>query len=132
MLIINIDNFDINTKTEMNNGDGELKYWSQPDFSYKRRTHIYDSRDNEIGYVQYKVLSIQDNNGVFSKEDNPILLDDFYINNRQSIWNYDIFKDNNLIASIEENGGKVIIKILNEDYTEKCLLLVYSNYEMGE
>ena len=132
MLIINIDNFDINTKTEMNNGDGELKYWSQPDFSYKRRTHIYDSCDNEIGYVQYKVLSTQDNNSVFSKEDNPILLDDFYINNKQSIWNYDIFKDNNLIASIEENGGKVIIKILNEDYTEKCLLLVYSNYEMGE
>lgn len=132
MFIINIDNFDVNKKNEINNSDGELRYWSQPDFSYKRRTHLYDSNDNEIGYIQYKVLSIQDRNDVYNKEDKPILFDGFVIKNRQSIWNYEIFKDDVLIAHIEENSGKVTIEILNEDFVDKCMLFVYSNFDLGE
>ena len=76
MLCLNLKDLSIKNKNTICEETGLVKYWSQPDFAYKSRVHIYDSDDNEIGYVQYKILSIQDGNNCFYKDDKQIDLNE--------------------------------------------------------
>lgn len=125
MLIINKDKFDVNNKNLINNENGELQYWTQPDFSYKKRVHIYDRNDNEIGYVQYKILLCQDGNNFFSKEDKQIELNDWNYQNEKTEWNYDIYFKDILIANIVEDCSTVKITINDDSYINECLLMIF-------
>lgn len=132
MLIIDLNKFSLFEKNEIENENGSTQYWSQPDFSYKRRVHIYDSENNEIGYVQYKILSSQNEIGFYDKDDKPIILDDLQILYKKDEWNYSIVKNNNEIVLLEKVDNLVKIEI--KDYSEinKCLLKVFSLAEQGE
>lgn len=121
MLIIDLDNFALDKKSEINNEKGELQYWSQPDFAYKKRVHIYDNKDNELGYVQYKILSSQDGATYFTNDDKTVDLSDLKVINKNGDWQYDI--DN--VASLKVDGNKVTIDIVDENKIKKGLLLIY-------
>ena len=96
MLVININNYSTTKKCELLDETGNIKYWSQPDFSYKKRLHVYDSSDKELGYVQYKILSSQKG-------------DELYIENKKvDIDNINIEK-NGENSFVVKNGNKTII-----------------------
>lgn len=122
MLQINIENFALNNKNEIKDETGNLQYWTQPDFSYKQRVHIYNSQNNEIGYVQYKILSIQNGNEVFDKHDNPIDLHEYKQNNKTSDWNYDIEYNGVVIAKIID--GK--IDFIDNSNIDSSILFIFS------
>ena len=122
MLIIDLNTFALDSKYEILNEKDELQYWSQPDFAYKKRVHIYDNKDNELGYVQYKILSCQDGATFFNKEDKDIDLSDLKIINIKGDWQFDI-ED---VASINVEVKKIMIDIVDEHKIDKCLLFIYS------
>lgn len=122
MLIIDLDTFSLDKKDVINNEKGELQYWSQADFAYKKRVHIYDSNDNELGYVQYKILTSQDGPTFFNKEDKAIDVSDLRIINKVNNWQYEIEN----VASIKVDGNKVVIDIKDDSEIDRCLLLIYS------
>lgn len=126
MLIINLDNFSLDSKNEIYDENEKLKYWSQYDFSYKHRVHIYDADDNEIGYVQYRILSTQESAKVFSKEDKEIDLSNISNSEFKDKWNYSIVNDGNVIASVRSDGDKAIIDIMNEQLFNECILYIFS------
>jgi len=128
MLIINKDNFDLNGKIEIFDENKNIKYWSQYDFSYKRRVHIYDEFNNEIGYVQYKILTTQDSNEVFDYQDNPIDISNFVIKDKKDN-NYDIYHENNKVGSVTEEKDSINIEILNDSLINNCILFVFYNFE---
>ena len=107
MLIIDKNTFALNARNEIRDENDNLAYWSQPDFSYKQRVHVYDSKDNEIGYVQYKILSIQEKINFFDAFDKPIDMFDLNQTNKTSKWNYEISK-NDVICTVTEKENRVI------------------------
>lgn len=125
MLIIDLEKFSLYSKNEIVNDNGNLQYWSQPDFSYKHRVHIYDKDSNEIGYVQYKILSTQDTINYFDKEDKEISISNLTVKNKSGEWDYSIYKDNEQIASLNSKDNKVYIEINNDLEADKCLLLIF-------
>lgn len=125
MLIIDRNTFALNAKNEIKDEDGNLKYWSQPDFSYKQRVHIYDSQDNEIGYVQYKILSSQEHINFFDYTDKEIDMSDLMQINKQSKWNYQITKDD-VICDVKENDDTVLIDVKDNNLVDKCILFIFS------
>ena len=122
MLVIDINNYSTTKKCELLDETGNIKYWSQPDFSYKKRLHVYDSSDKELGYVQYKILSSQKG-------------DELYIENKKvDIDNINIEK-NGENSFVVKNGNKTIIvankkdNLINVDIAddnEKYILLLYT------
>lgn len=128
MLIINIDDFALNKRNEILDETGKLIFWSQPDFAYKQRVHIYDDVNNEIGYVQYKILSIQEGNEIYDSFDSRLDLSGFKQLNMINIWTYDIELNGSIVASIKE--GK--IEIADNSIINKCLLFIFSLIEKGE
>lgn len=127
-MIIDINNFNLENRNEIKDEKGEIQYWSQKDFAYKRRVHIYDNSNNEIGYVQYKVLSIQTGIEFYDKTDKQIDMSEFTVSNRTSKWNYEIIKNGNCICKI--NDGK--IEVVDNLDIEKCILFIFSQAEEGE
>ena len=125
MLIIDKETFGIGNKNLINNENGELQYWTQPDFSYKKRLHIYDKNDNEIGYVQYKILSCQEGNGFFSKEDKQINLDEWNYQNDKSEWNYDVYYKDALMSRIVNDDYLIKITINDDSYINECLFMIF-------
>ena len=126
MLTIKLDNFDLFSKNEILDENGCIRYWTQYDFSYKHRVHIYDTNDDEIGYVQYKILSIQDSAKIFAKDDKE--LDLSYLSNIEykDKWNYTITNNGNVIASVKSNDNKVVIDINDEQLVNECILYIFS------
>lgn len=122
MLIIDLNTFALDSKYEILNEKNELQYWSQPDFAYKKRVHIYDNKDNELGYVQYKILSCQDGSTYFNKEDRDIDLSDLKIINKKADWQFEIEN----IASVSVDKNMIMIDIVDENKIDKCLLFIYS------
>lgn len=122
MLIIDLKEFSLDKKNIIKSEDGILQYWSQYDFAYKKRVHLYDDKDNEIGYVQYKILSCQNKASLFDKDDNEIDISDLKIINKKSAWQYDI--ENVAVVNIEND--EVLIDIVDESKKDKCLLLIFS------
>lgn len=84
-LIISDINSILEKRVDINNESGELLFYSQPDFAYKHRVHIYDNKDEEIGYVQYIILSSQTSNEIYTSQDELLnlsnLKDDISIKN---------------------------------------------------
>ena len=118
MLYIDFNNFELNSRYEIKDEDGVVRYWSQSDFAYKQRVHIYDENDNEIGYVQYKILSIQDGVEYYSKDDIKLDLSNYVIDNKDN-GDYDIRNNGMVVCSVR--GGQIDII----DNNNECLLLVY-------
>lgn len=119
---INIDNFTITTKCLATDDNQEVVFYSQPDFAYKKRLHIYNSNNEEVGYVQYKILSIQNCNELFDASDRKIDVDDIEV----------VYETNDIL--VKENG-EVIMNIINNDnqisvdikeIEDKYILLLYS------
>ena len=125
MLIIDNNTFALNAKNEIKDENGNLKYWSQPDFSYKQRVHVYDNQDNEIGYVQYKILSSQEHINFFDYTDKEIDMADLTQINKQSKWNYQIAR-NDVICEVKEDNNKVLIDIKDSNLVDKCILFIFS------
>lgn len=125
MLIINTSDFALNAKNEIKDENGNLVFWSQPDFSYKQRVHVYDAQNEEIGYVQYKILSSQEHINFFDKTDKPIDMSDIKQVNKKTKWEYQLEKDN-VICEVKENGSNVIIDIKDNEQINSCILLIFS------
>lgn len=125
MLIINNNTFALDARNEIMDENGNLKYWSQPDFSYKQRVHVYDNQDNEIGYVQYKILSCQEHINFFDNTDKPIDMSDLKQINVQSKWNYQI-SNGDIVCEVKENGNNVLIDVKDDNQINRCILFVFS------
>lgn len=125
MLILDLDNFSLDTKTEIKNEEGKLQYWSQPDFAYKKRVHIYDDKDNEVGYVQYKILSNQSHPIICTKDDNEIDFTDFKIINNDENGKYEIEN----VAVVKNDNKRLLIEIKDNNKTDKCILFIFSTIE---
>lgn len=131
MLFINIDNFKLDKKTEIVDENGNLQFWSQPDFSYKCRVHVYDKNDNEIGYVQFKILTIQDKINYFNKEDKPIEMEDLKVIEQKSNFDYKVSSGLNEVMSVTKEDNRVTINV-QEEHINRCILLMYSLADNGE
>lgn len=129
MLNICLDKFSLNSKNEIVDDNGLLKYWSQYDFSYKRRVHVYDAENNELGYIQYRILSIQEKNDVYDKSDKIIDLSSFKQTEVVDKWNYTVLKDNEIVAYVQTKENKLEIDIKNKEVVDQCLLYVFSLVE---
>lgn len=132
MLEINLDNFSLLNRNEFINESGEMKFWSQKDFSYKHRIHVYDCSDNEIGYVQFKILSTQSGNELYTKEDKRIDISEYSISDYVDEFTYSIALNNNVVAKIERKNNKAYLEIINNECLNECLLIIIENSGKGE
>lgn len=128
MLNIDINNFNLENRNEIKDDNGSVKYWSQKDFAYKKRIHVYDDVNNEIGYVQYKILSIQAGIEVYDRHDNLIDMKAFDVVNKTSRWDYEITCNGNSVCKVE--NGK--IAVIDGSDTNKCILFIFTQIEEGE
>lgn len=131
MLYIDLNNFSLTKKSEILKED-IIAYWSQPDFAYKRRVHIYDSNNDEIGYVQYKILTCQSGIEYFDKTDKQIDVSDIVVENKESEYNYELVSNGNVVAKVFKDNNRLNIDIMNDSMINKCLLLVYGLIDKGE
>lgn len=123
MILKNYKNILAN-KVEIIDNDNVV-FWSQPDFSYKHRVHIYSNSNDEIGYIQYKVTSNQNGNIIFYPNDNIadiselscIIIDDLHIR---------ILDKGSEIGNIEYLGDDIIISINNSDIINMYILFIYT------
>lgn len=123
MILKNYKNILAN-KVEIIDNDNVV-FWSQPDFSYKHRVHIYSNSNDEIGYIQYKVTSNQNGNIICYPNDNIadiselscIKIDDLHIR---------ILDKGSEIGNIEYLGDDIIISINNNDIIDMYILFIYT------
>lgn len=110
MIIIDKNKFTINTRYDLLNENGNIEFWCQPDFAYKMRLHIYDKNNEEIGYVQYKILSIQDGVEYYDSKDNRLDFSSYIINGKDN--NYEIIHDDVVVLKsiLKENVIEVDVK----------------------
>lgn len=125
MLCLNLKDLSIKNINTICDETGLVKYWSQPDFAYKSRVHIYDSEDNEIGYVQFKILSIQDGINFFDKEDNPIEMKDFKVVNQKDEYNFEIINNDNIVY-VNRKEDSLLIKYDKNIDLNRCILFIVS------
>lgn len=109
MLIINKDKFSIDCKNEILDENGSIKYWCQPDFAFKKRLHVYDEKNNEIGYVQYKILKSQDAVEYYNHNNNKIDISDYKIVGDN--WNVEILHKDCVVLESKINGDYINIDI---------------------
>lgn len=124
MIIVSEINEILNKKIKINNEKGEAVFWSQPDFSYKKRVHIYDRNDNEIGYVQYLITSSQKGNEVYDSFDHFIEFNNFKL--VKNVNDYHIYFDEKEIAVCSISDCKIKIELNNEQLLNKIILFLYS------
>lgn len=105
--------------------NNSVVYWSQPDFSYKHRIHLYNVDNKEIGYVQYKVTSEQKDNYVFSCDDSVIDVSSYsYSKDDEGCIN--ILLNNNKIANLKFVDDSIDISFNNNDAIDIMMLYIYS------
>lgn len=124
-LKIDFTDFSINNKVEIQDIYNSVRYWSQPDFSYKKRVHIYDDKNNEIGYVQYIILSSQDEVLYFDKNNKPIDIKDYKVTKYTSELSYKLEYNESEVASINLVDNVCEIDIFDETHINNCLLKIY-------
>ena len=138
LLILDKNTFSLQDKVELKDENNNLKYWSIYDFAYKNRTRLFDENDNEIGYLQFKVLSSQDEIGFYHIDGNKItslklnedLKDEYYLETLNwyikgdiKKWNYKVVdKDNKEIMSVETDKAIIIddLDVVN------CLMIIFA------
>lgn len=110
MITINKDKFSIATRYDLLNEDGKIEFWCQPDFAYKMRLHVYDKNNDEIGYVQYKILSTQDGVEYYDNKDNKLDLSSYVVDGEN--YNYEIIHNDVVVLKsiLKENEIKVDVK----------------------
>lgn len=123
MITLNKDEFSINTRYDLLNENGNIEFWCQPDFAYKMRLHVYDKNDDEIGYVQYKILSIQEKVEYYDNEDNKLDLSSYIINGKD--YNYEII--HNDIVVLKSILKEDVIEIDNKDNLSLLILFGLMN-----
>lgn len=128
MYSIDIKNFSINNKNQILNEEGKICFWSIYDFAYKKRVHIYDSLNNEIGYVQYKIISTQNDTLCFDLEDKLIDMNGFKAINKKDNWTYDITYNDKSVATVVD--GRITIE--DSSIINKCILFIFSLAEERE
>ena len=125
--LINLDNHIFDSKVNILDKNNNVAYFSQYDFSYKNRVHIYDNLDNEIGYVQYIIFKNQKDNLIYDKFDSLMEFNNWKIINESNKKN--VYVNEEIVMNIEDNKQ---IEILNEDLKDKCILFAYSLIGKGE
>lgn len=113
-----------NEKVEVLNDD-TVVFWSQPDFSYKSRVHIYNCNNTEIGYIQYKTTSTQIGNIVYFSDDEIVDLSSFSIDN-QNDSKVSVLINDNIIGYFEYENENVIFSNVDSDFIDVYLLYIYS------
>lgn len=110
MITINKDKFSIVTRYDLLNENGNIEFWCQPDFAYKMRLHVYDKNNDEIGYVQYKILSTQDGVEYYDNKDNKLDLNSYIVNGKD--YYYEITHNNVVVLKsiLKENEIEVDVK----------------------
>lgn len=110
MITINKDKFSIVTRYDLLNENGNIEFWCQPDFAYKMRLHVYDKNNDEIGYVQYKILSTQDGVEYYDNKDNKLDLNSYIVNGKD--YNYEITHNDVVVLKsiLKENEIEVDVK----------------------
>lgn len=122
--------FKLDSKTELKNEKGEIVYTCIYDFSYKKRIRILDKSNNEIAYIQFKILSSidqitlydkQDKQLAYIKQNSEVIEDD----GLRCIGNYDNYKivdkNNNEIMVLANNT----VNISDDNYILKCIMCLY-------
>ena len=109
MLIINKDKFSIDCRNEIVDEDGNIKFWCQPDFAFKKRLHVYDENNNEIGYVQYKILKSQEAVEYYDHNNNKLDFSDYQVVGDN--WNIEITHNSAVVLKSEVNGENAIVDI---------------------
>lgn len=125
MLYLDLKDFSLNNKNNIYDENNTVKYWSQPDFAYKSRVHVYDASDNEIGYVQFKILSIQEGITYCDKEDNLIQMNDFELLEQTDKYSFRI-KHNDLIIDVVEKDNRLVIEDSKDIDLNRCILFIVS------
>lgn len=116
---------DFKDKNRIFNEENNTKFWCQNDFAYKGRTHVYDFENNEIGYIQFIVLSIQKEICFFDKNDNQIAMDDLQIVNQKDENNFDIKYCDSIIKVTKQDERLQIDYDKNIDLN-RCILFIIS------
>lgn len=124
MIVIDTKNLILGKRNNIVDENDELVYWTQPDFSYKHRVHIYRADNSEVGYVQYKILSIQKDVEYYDYMDNRLEFSNYKIVNKKSNFEYDIECDND-VTNITHDGERCYIE--SNTNLDKCLLLFFGN-----
>lgn len=122
-LIINSYKDYLTSKTIITDDEKNEIFWSQPDFSYKHRVHVYDKNNNEIGYVQYAILSSQQTNELYYANDTQMDLSVYDVKELKD--SCTVYRDNNKVMDILCNDNEIVITIDNEDIINDCLLIAF-------
>lgn len=115
-------------KFEVMDLDNNVVYYCQPDFSYKKRLHLLDKKNNRIAYIQYKILSIQNDVEYYTFDDEKIDLSSYEMANIEED-KCSCLMNNSLVFTVCEDGGKIIIEMLDEANVVLCLLFFLGNIE---
>lgn len=122
------NSFSLDGKTEFINEKGEIEYIGIYDFSYKKRIRILDKNNNEVAYIQFRVISDIDQITLFDKQDNQLA----YIKLNDDTIQEDGYKkmgDDTSYKVIDKDGNEImnVMKdeaIINGDVL-KCIMCLY-------
>lgn len=125
---VNLKNVSISSRIDFLDENNSLLYWSIYDFSYKRRMRLFDSNDNELGYVTLKIDSLNNTEAVYDKQDNKLAeYSEFNIDGDIKSYEFEIDgiiykkEDDNLIIKTEENKiyATILYTLISIDKNEK-------------
>lgn len=125
---VNLKNVSISSRIDFLDENNGLLYWSIYDFSYKRRMRLFDSNDNELGYVTLKIDSLNNTEAVYDKQDNKLAeYSEFNIDGDIKSYEFEIDgiiykkEDDNLIIETEENKiyATILYTLISIDKNEK-------------
>ena len=125
---VNLENISISSRIDFFDENNSLLYWSIYDFSYKRRMRLFDSNDNELGYVTLKIDSLNNTEAVYDKQDNKLAeYSEFNIDGDIKSYEFEIDgiiykkEDDNLIIETEENKiyATILYTLISIDKNEK-------------
>lgn len=125
---VNLENISISSRIDFLDENNGLLYWSIYDFSYKRRMRLFDSNDNELGYVTLKIDSLNNTEAVYDKQDNKLAeYSEFNIDGDIKSYEFKIDgiiykkEDDNLIIKTEENKiyATILYTLISIDKNEK-------------
>lgn len=127
-VIVNLKNTTINSRIDFLDENNNLIYWSIYDFSYKRRMRLFDNKDNELGYINLKIESLNNVEAIYDIQDNK--LDEYKeANISGNIESYEFIvdgikykkQDNYLVINAEENkiNTAILYALISIDKNEK-------------
>lgn len=125
-LYINKNELRIDNTFEIKDANGVTLYYCMPDFSYKKRLHLIDNKDNKIAYIQYKILTSQNGVSYFDSDDNMKDFSFFDIAKKDDYLCV-CTKSNNIIFNVFEDDDKIVIDIKDDINVVDCVLFFLGN-----